>query len=96
MIDKIKTGKITEKQLVELFGSEAQKKSYEVYGRFVSKYKTSIFKKINKYCKIKELDKDEKIGYDLLIPFNIDFSMNDAMLVREHIDEIKEIGITYG
>ncbi|MCI5938845.1 MAG: DNA mismatch repair endonuclease MutL [Acholeplasmataceae bacterium] len=42
---------------------------------------------------IKELDKDEKIGYDLLIPFNIDFSMNDAMLVREHIDEIKEIGI---
>ena len=42
---------------------------------------------------IKELEKDEKIGYDLLIPFNLDFSVNDAMLVREHIDEIQEIGI---
>ena len=35
MTDKIKTGKITEKQLVELFGSDAQKKSYEENGRFV-------------------------------------------------------------
>lgn len=42
---------------------------------------------------IKELEKDEKIGYDLLIPFNLDFSVNDAMLVREHMDEIQEIGI---
>ena len=58
MTDKIKTGKITEKQLVELFGSDAQKKSYEENGRFVSKYKTSIFKKINKYCKIEELGKE--------------------------------------
>ncbi len=42
---------------------------------------------------IKELEKDDKIGYDLLIPFNIDFSTNDAMLVKEHLDEIKTLGI---
>ena len=46
MIDKIKTGKITEKQLVELFGSDAQKKSYEENGRFVGNYKNTIFKKL--------------------------------------------------
>ena len=59
MTNKIKTGKITEKQLVELFGSDAQKKSYEENGRFVGNYKNTIFKKINKYCKIKELSKEE-------------------------------------
>lgn len=42
---------------------------------------------------IKELEKDDKIGYDLLIPFNIDFSANDAMLVKEHLDEIRTLGI---
>lgn len=42
---------------------------------------------------IKELEKDDKIGYDLLIPFNIDFSANDAMLVKEHFDEIRTLGI---
>jgi len=58
MAEKIKTGKITEKELVELFGSDAQKKSYIENGKFVSKYKTSIFKKINKYCTIEEREKE--------------------------------------
>ena len=51
---QIKTGKITEKELVETFGSDAQKKSYEKNGRFIGSYKNSLFKKINKYCLIKE------------------------------------------
>lgn len=55
---EIKTGRFTEKEIVELFGSDAQKKSYKENGRFVSKYKTSIFKKINKYYNIKELEKE--------------------------------------
>ncbi len=58
MTQKIKTGKITEKELVELFGSDAQKKSYEENGRFISKYKTSLFNKINKYCNIEEREKE--------------------------------------
>lgn len=56
--ENIKTGKYTEKELVELFGSDSQKKSYEENRRFVSKYKTSMFKKINKYCNVKELEKE--------------------------------------
>lgn len=55
---KIKKGKITEQELVELFGSDSQKKSYEENGRFVSKYKTSLFKKIEKYCNIEECEKE--------------------------------------
>lgn len=58
MTGKIETGKITEKELVNLFGSDSQKKSYEENGHFVSKYKTSLFKKINKYCKIEEREKE--------------------------------------
>lgn len=58
MTNKIKIGKITEKQLVKLFGSDAQKKSYEENGRFVGNYKNAIFKKINKYCRIEELGKE--------------------------------------
>lgn len=56
--ENIKTGKITEKELVELFGSDAQKKSYAENGKFKGVYKTSMFKKIDKYCKIKECDKE--------------------------------------
>ena len=52
----IKIGKITEEELVNLFGSDAQKKSYKEKGRFVSSYKSSMFKKINKYCAIKEIN----------------------------------------
>lgn len=54
----IQKGVITEKQLVELFGSDAQKRSYAENGRFVGNYKNAIFKKIDKYCKIEECGKE--------------------------------------
>lgn len=57
--ENIKTGKITERELVQLFGSDAQKKSYKENGRFIGNYKNTIFKKINKYCKIEECDKED-------------------------------------
>lgn len=57
-VGKIKLGKLTEKELVEIFGSDSQKKSYEENGKFVSKYKTSLFKKVNKYCEVEELNKE--------------------------------------
>ena len=50
----IKIGKITEEELVNLFGSDAQKKSYKEKGRFVSNCKNNLFKKVNKYCSIEE------------------------------------------
>ncbi len=55
--ENIKLGKISESELVELFGSPSQKKSYAEKGKFTSSYKSSLFKKINKYCKIKPLSK---------------------------------------
>lgn len=53
----IKIGKITEEELVNLFGSDAQKKSYKEKGRFVSNCKNNLFKKVNKYCSIEEREK---------------------------------------
>lgn len=54
-IEKIKIGKLTEKELVELFGSETQKKSYSEHGRFVSNHKKTLLTKMEKYCNIKDL-----------------------------------------
>ena len=51
----IKTGIITESELVNLFGSDAQKKSYMEKGKFVGTYKNALFKKLNKYCEIKSV-----------------------------------------
>lgn len=82
----IKTGKITEQELVKLFGSDAQKKSYTENGRFVSANKNNLFKKINKYCEIKELKK-KKDGrnmyeitkvYDYPLPANFN-KMNNSL-----------------
>ena len=56
-IKKIKTGRITERELVNLFGSDTQKKSYKKNGKFVSSYKSALFKKVNKYCSIEEREK---------------------------------------
>lgn len=68
-IEKIKLGEITEQELVDLFGSDAQKKSYKENGRFVSAYKTAILKKVNKYCAIKEMNKSNnpnvKTSYEI-------------------------------
>ena len=60
----IKPGIITEKELVELFGSQSQKKSFYEKGRLAGSYRTALFKKLNKYCTIKELKK-KKDGENL-------------------------------
>mgnify|MGYP006888165226 CR=1 FL=1 len=54
---KIKTGRITEQKLVNLFGSDTQKKSYKKNGKFIGSYKSAMFKKVNKYCSIEEREK---------------------------------------
>ena len=69
----IKKGKLTEKKLVELYGSEAQKKSYKENGRFVSNYKKTLLTKMSRYCTIKDLgDRTYKITnvYDYPLPSN--------------------------
>lgn len=76
----IKTGIISESELVNLFGSEAQKKSYLEKGKFIGTYKTALFKKLNKYCEIKSVKKKNsnenlyKITqvYDYPLPANYD------------------------
>lgn len=54
-IEEIKTGKITEQELVNLFGSDTQKKSYEENGHFVGTHKKTLLKKVERYCVIKDL-----------------------------------------
>ncbi len=49
----IKTGEITKQELVSLFGSEAQKKSYKFNGHFIGSNKQTLLKNISKYCEIK-------------------------------------------
>lgn len=41
----IKTGKLTEEELVMLYGSNAQKKSYKENGCFRGTYKNALLKK---------------------------------------------------
>ena len=53
--EKIKIGKIKERELVNLFDSDAQKKSYEQNERFVSNHKKTLLSKMEKYCNIKDL-----------------------------------------
>lgn len=50
----IKTGEITEQELVSLFGSEAQRKSYKSNGHFIGSNKQTLLKNISKYCKIED------------------------------------------
>ena len=83
--EDIKTGKITEQELVELFGSDAQKKSYAENGKFVSSYKNALFKKANKYCLIEECGKKDKRNiynikkvYDYPLPSNFN-KMNKSL-----------------
>ena len=56
-MNEIKIGKITEKELVELYGSDSQKKFYKENGVFNGSYKQALLKKMNNYCKIEELKK---------------------------------------
>ena len=53
----ISTGIIKESQLINLFGTDAQKQYYLEKGILNGKYKTALFKKINKYCEIKSINK---------------------------------------
>ena len=53
--ENIKTGIISEKQLVKYFGTPAQKKSYSENGRFIGGYKKKFFDKLKRYCKIEDL-----------------------------------------
>lgn len=55
---EIKTGKITEQELVEVFGSASVRKSYLEIEKFKGHQKTDILKKASKYCDIKEYKKE--------------------------------------
>lgn len=50
----IRTGEVAEQELVHLFGSVAQKKSYKDNGHFVGSNKQTLLKNISKYCKIED------------------------------------------
>ncbi len=69
----LKKGKISEQELVEKYGSDAQKKSYEIQGRLISKNKATLLKKLSRYCTIKDLGQREyritKV-YDYPLPAN--------------------------
>ena len=79
--EKIKKGEISESELVRLFGSDAQKKSYEENGRFIGNYKKTLLKKMDRYCEIKDLgDRNYKILkiYPYPLPGNFN-KMNSSL-----------------
>lgn len=105
---ELKTGKITESELVEQYGSAAQKKSYETYGKLLTKNKNTLLSKLSRYCTIKDLGGREyritKI-YDYPLPSNWS-KMNKSLyqyiiplilnsLINGH-DENNKINITVG
>nr|DAN96265.1 MAG TPA: hypothetical protein [Caudoviricetes sp.] len=104
----IKKGKISEKKLVELYGSEAQKKSYKENGRFIGNYKKTLLNKMARYCDIEDLgDRKYKITnvYDYPLPANFN-KMTKSLyqyivpllltnLINGH-DENNKIDITVG
>lgn len=55
-LENIKTGKFTEKEIVELLGTDGQKKSYSENGHFIGKSKQTFLNRTSRYCNIKELD----------------------------------------
>lgn len=104
----IKKGRISEKKLVELYGSDAQKKSYKENGRFVSNYKKTLLTKLSRYCDIEDLgNRKYKIinVYDYPLPANFN-KMTKSLyqyivpllltnLINGH-DENNKIDITVG
>lgn len=106
--ENIKTGKITEQDLVELFGSEAQKKSYKENGHFIGANKKTLLKKVSKYCNIKNcgnrIYKISKV-YKYTLPSNFN-KMNNSLyqyivpLILTHLinghDKNNKIDITLG
>lgn len=104
----IKKGKITEKKLVDLYGSDAQKKSYKEYGRFIGNYKKTLLTKMSRYCNIEDLGgrtyRIKKV-YDYPLPSNFN-KMTKSLyqyivpllltnLINGH-DENNKIDITVG
>ena len=82
---RIKTGKIKECDLVKLFGSDAQKKSYRENGKFIGSYKSALLKKAQSYCNVQEIGKENgrciyeitKV-YDFPLPSNFN-KMNKSL-----------------
>ena len=42
---------------------------------------------------LKSLENNDNIGYDLLVPFNLEFSASDCLLINESMDTIQSLGI---
>ena len=42
---------------------------------------------------LKALENNDNIGYDLLVPFNLEFSPSDCLLINESMDIINNLGI---
>ena len=79
-IPKIKNGIFSELQLVNLYGTDKQKKSYCTNGRFIGGYKKEFLKKLSLYCDITDLGKrtyEIKLREEEL-PFNIK-KMNSSL-----------------
>lgn len=83
--EQIRIGVFTEPEMVELFGTESQKRSYRENGRFVSKYKKSMFKTVNRYCKVEKRKKvNGRFTYEITdvykypLPLNFD-KMNTSL-----------------
>lgn len=106
--ENIKTGIISEKQLVKYFGTPAQKKSYSENGRFIGGYKKKFFDKLKRYCEIEDLgDRKYKITKVYKFPLPANFNkMNSSiykyivplilsMLTKGH-DESRKVDITVG
>lgn len=105
---EIKKGKIKEKKLVELYGSEKQKESYSEIGKFKGANKQTLLKKMSRYCDIKDLGNREYSitnVYDYPLPANWN-KMNKSLyqyivplilncLINGH-DKNNKINITVG
>lgn len=105
---KIKTGIITEKELIKKYATPAQKKSYHDNGRFIGGYKKKFFDKMKRYCEIEDLGNRKyeiKKIYEFPLPSNFN-KMNSSiykyivplilsMLAKGH-DESRKIDITVG
>ena len=104
----IKKGKISEQKLVELYGSDTQKKSYLEKGHFVGANKKTLLNKVSRYCNIEDLgNRTYKILDVYKYPIQSNFNkMNQSLyqyivpllltnLINGH-DEHNKIDITVG
>lgn len=104
----IKKGKLSEQKLVELYGSDTQKKSYLENGHFVGANKKTLLNKVSRYCNIEDLgNRTYRITdvYKYPLPANFN-KMNQSLyqyvvpllltnLINGH-DEHNKIDITVG